>query len=173
MATNIELEPEGLELISFVDEKGVRVVDKDSVLREPVSPQETSYTYINDTGERSVREASNATALAAVSYRGSARSSQRAYEGNDEGGITIRPPQSVSWPIVGSLGIAFLSMVFNVTSVYTRQSNFNEDIVESVEANTAAIRELKANTYTQKEIDLQLQILTKEIEHLEALKGKR
>lgn len=159
MATNIELEPEGLELISFVDEKGLRVVDKDSVLREPVSLQETSYTYINDTGERSVREAS--------------RSSQRAYEGSEEGGITIRPPQSISWPIVGSLGIAFLSMVFNVTSVYTRQSNFNEDIVESVEANTAAIKELKANTYTQKEIDLQLQILTKEIEHLEALKGKR
>lgn len=96
-------------------------------------------------------------------------------------GIHIKPPQNLSWQTVGTLVVAFVTIIVNGATFYIQQNNFNKRMSERMDAMIEYQKETRNNTYNKREMDLQLDkiqvhqdILRKDLDELENdVKGRR
>lgn len=143
---------EDLSVAYYYDENGNKIEDNLSkVDLEEFETDGTIYFEISDTEEGRIRER-HPPARRYDLYGGTPTE-----EDSGEGSVILKPPSKFSWPILGSLVVFMINLLFTGITLYQQQQSFNAKINDRLDAIDGKLKDLNTNTYNKDEMDLKLE----------------
>lgn len=73
---------------------------------------------------------------------------------NGEGSIVVRAPSKLSWPTIASVIAVAINILIAGSAFYFTQSGFNEKVTDKLATLESNQKEIIANMYTKREVDL-------------------
>ena len=73
---------------------------------------------------------------------------------NGEGSIIVRAPSKMSWPTIASVIAVAINILIAGSAFYFTQSGFNEKVIDKLNTLETNQKEIIANVYTKREVDL-------------------
>ena len=142
---------EDLSVTYYYDENGNKIEDNLSkVDLEEFETDSTIYFEISDTEEGRIRER-HPPARRYDLYTSNSN------EDSEEGSVILKPPSKISWPILGSVAVFMVNILFTGITLYQQQQSFNTKINDRLNAIDDKLKDLSINTYTKDEMDLKLE----------------
>ena len=149
---------ENLSVTYYYDENGNKIEDNLSkVDLEEFETDSTIYFEISDTEEGRIRER-HPPARRYDLYGGTPTE-----EDSGEGSVILKPPSKFSWPVLGSMAVFVINILFTGVTLYQQQQSFNAKINDRLDAIDEKLKDLNANTYDKNEMDLKLENLRLEL----------
>ena len=146
---------EDLSVAYYYDENGNKIEDNLSkVDLEEFETDSTIYFEISDTEEGRIRER-HPPARRYDLY--TSNSNEDSEEGSGEGSVILKPPSKISWPILGSVAVFMVNILFTGITLYQQQQSFNAKINDRLNAIDERLKDLNTNTYDKDEMDLKLE----------------
>ena len=143
---------EDLSVTYYYDENGNKIEDNLSkVDLEEFETDGTIYFEISDTEEGRIRER-HPPARRYDLYGGTPTE-----EDSGEGSVILKPASKFSWPILGSLVVFMINLLFTGITLYQQQQSFNAKINDRLDAIDVKLKDLGMNTYNKDEMDLKLE----------------
>ena len=144
---------EDLSVTYYYDENGNKIEDNLSkVDLEEFETDNTIYFEISDTEEGRIRER-HPPARRYDLY------TSNSDENTEEGSVILKPPSKFSWPVLGSMAVFVINLLFTGVTLYQQQQSFNAKINDRLDAIDERLEDLNANTYDKDEMDLKLENL--------------
>lgn len=144
---------EDLSVTYYYDENGNKIEDNLSkVDLEEFETDSTIYFEISDTEEGRIRER-HPPARRYDLYTSNSN------EDSEEGSVILKPPSKISWPILGSVAVFMVNILFTGITLYQQQQSFNAKINDRLDAINERLKDLNINTYNKDEMDLKLENL--------------
>ena len=142
---------EDLSVTCYYDENGNKIEDNLSkVDLEEFETDSTIYFEISDTEEGRIRE-----------RRPPARRydlyTSNSNEDTKEGSVILKPPSKFTWPVLGSMAVFVINLLFTGVTLYQQQQSFNTKINDRLNAIDDKLKDLGINTYNKDEMDLKLE----------------
>ena len=142
---------EDLSVTYYYDENGNKIEDNLSkVDLEEFETDSTIYFEISDTEEGRIRER-HPPARRYDLYTSNSN------EDSEEGSVILKPPSKISWPVLGSMAVFVINILFTGVTIYQQQQSFNAKINGRLDAIDERLKDLNANTYDKDEMDLKLE----------------
>lgn len=142
---------EDLSVTYYYDENGNKIEDNLSkVDLKEFETDNTIYFEISDTEEGRIRER-HPPARRYGLY------TSNSYEDTEEGSVILKPPSKFSWPVLGSMAVFVINILFTGVTLYQQQQSFNAKINDRLNAIDERLEDLNANTYNKDEMDLKLE----------------
>ena len=142
---------EDLSVTYYYDENGNKIEDNLSkVDLEEFETDGTIYFEISDTEEGRIRER-HPPARRYDLYTSNSN------EDTEEGSVILKPPSKISWPILGSVVVFMINLLFTGITLYQQQQSFNAKINDRLDAIDVKLKDLGTNTYNKDEMDLKLE----------------
>ena len=142
---------EDLSVTYYYDENGNKIEDNLSkVDLKEFETDNTIYFEISDTEEGRIRER-HPPARRYDLY------TSNSDENTEEGSVILKPPSKISWPILGSVAVFMVNILFTGITLYQQQQSFNAKINDRLYAIAEKLKDLNDNTYDKDEIDLKLE----------------
>ena len=142
---------EDLSVTYYYDENGNKIEDNLSkVGLEEFETDSTIYFEISDTEEGRIRER-HPPARRYDLY------TSNSDENTEEGSVILKPPSKFSWPILGSLVVFIINLLFTGITLYQQQQSFNAKINDRLDAIDDRLKDLSTNTYNKDEMNLKLE----------------
>ena len=142
---------EDLSVTYYYDENGNKIEDNLSkVDLEEFETDSTIYFEISDTEEGRIRER-HPPARRYDLYTSNSN------EDSEEGSVILKPPSKISWPILGSVAVFIVNILFTGITLYQQQQSFNTKINDRLNAIDDKLKDLGINTYNKDEMDLKLE----------------
>ena len=143
---------EDLSVTYYYDENGNKIEDNLSkVDLEEFETDSTIYFEISDTEEGRIRER-HPPARRYDLYGGTPTE-----EDSGEGSVILKPPSKFSWPVLGSMAVFVINILFTGVTLYQQQQSFNAKINDRLNAIDERLKDLNVNTYDKDEMDLKLE----------------
>lgn len=144
---------EDLSVAYYYDENGNKIEDNLSkVDLEEFETDSTIYFEISDTEEGRIRER-HPPARRYDLYTSNSN------EDTEEGSVILKPPSKISWPILGSVVVFMVNILFTGITLYQQQQSFNTKINDRLDGINERLKDLNINTYNKDEMDLKLENL--------------
>ena len=144
---------EDLSVTYYYDENGNKIEDNLSkVDLEEFETDGTVYFEISDTEEGRIRER-HPPARRYDLYTSNSN------EDTEEGSVILKPPSKISWPILGSVAVFMVNILFTGITLYQQQQSFNTKINDRLDGINERLKDLNINTYNKDEMDLKLENL--------------
>ena len=144
---------EDLSVTYYYDENGDKIEDNLSkVGLEEFETDNTIYFEISDTEEGRIRER-HPPARRYDLY------TSNSDENTEEGSVILKPPSKFSWPVLGSMAVFVINLLFTGVTLYQQQQSFNAKINDRLDAIDERLKDLNTNTYDKDEMDLKLENL--------------
>lgn len=144
---------EDLSVAYYYDENGNKIEDNLSkVDLEEFETDSTIYFEISDTEEGRIRER-HPPARRYDLYTSNSN------EDSEEGSVILKPPSKISWPILGSVVVFMVNILFTGITLYQQQQSFNTKINDRLDGINERLKDLNINTYNKDEMDLKLENL--------------
>ena len=144
---------EDLSVTYYYDENGNKIEDNLSkVDLEEFETDGTVYFEISDTEEGRIRER-HPPARRYDLYTSNSN------EDTEEGSVILKPPSKISWPILGSVAVFMVNILFTGITLYQQQQSFNTKINDRLDGINERLKDLTINTYNKDEMDLKLENL--------------
>lgn len=142
---------DNISILSFEKEDGKRVYNFNENELD-IEVEDKDYIFITDEGERDIREAI------------------RPHPNSDSpSGVYINTPKNFTWATIGT-GIVFIgTILFNLFSIYDKQTKFNERTEETLVRHREEISYMRQTVATKVEEDLKFQNVDSQIKRLEQL----
>ena len=141
---------EDLSVTYYYDENGNKIEDNLSkVDLKEFETDNTIYFEISDTEEGRIRER-HPPARRYDLYTSNSN------EDTEEGSVILKPPSKISWPVLGSMAVFVINILFTGVTLYQQQQSFNAKINDRLDAIAEKLKDLNDNTYDKDEIDLKL-----------------
>lgn len=148
---------EDLSVTYYYDENGNKIEDNLSkVGLEEFETDNTIYFEISDTEEGRIRER-HPPARRYDLYTSNPN------EDNEEGSVILKPPSKFTWPILGSMAVFVINILFTGITLYQQQQSFNNKINDRLDGISERLKDLNINTYNKGEMDLKLENLKLEL----------
>ena len=148
---------EDLSVAYYYDENGNKIEDNLSkVGLEEFETDDTIYFEISDTEEGRIRER-HPPARRYDLYTSNTN------EDNEEGSVILKPPSKFSWPVLGSMAVFVINILFTGITLYQQQQSFNSKINDRLDGINERLKDLSINTYNKGEMDLKLENLKLEL----------
>ena len=148
---------EDLSVTYYYDENGNKIEDNLSkVDLEEFETDSTIYFEISDTEEGRIRER-HPPARRHDLY------TSNSDEGTEEGSVILKPPSKFSWPVLGSMAVFVINIIFTSVTLYQQQQSFNAKINDRLDGINERLKDLSINTYNKGEMDLKLENLELEL----------
>ena len=142
---------EDLSVTYYYDENGNKIEDNLSkVDLKEFETDNTIYFEISDTEEGRIRER-HPPARRYDLYTSNSN------EDTEEGSVILKPPSKFSWPVLGSMAVFVINILFTGVTLYQQQQSFNAKINDRLDAIDERLKDLNANTYDKDEMDLKLE----------------
>ena len=142
---------EDLSVTYYYDENGNKIEDNLSkVDLKEFETDNTIYFEISDTEEGRIRER-HPPARRYDLYTSNSN------EDTEEGSVILKPPSKISWPVLGSMAVFVINILFTGVTLYQQQQSFNAKINDRLDAIDERLKDLNDNTYDKDEIDLKLE----------------
>ena len=142
---------EDLSVTYYYDENGNKIEDNLSkVDLKEFETDNTIYFEISDTEEGRIRER-HPPARRYDLY------TSNSDENTEEGSVILKPPSKFSWPVLGSLVVFMINLLFTGITLYQQQQSFNAKINDRLDAIDGKLKDLGINTYNKDEMDLKLE----------------
>ena len=142
---------EDLSVTYYYDENGNKIEDNLSkVDLEEFETDGTIYFEISDTEEGRIRER-HPPARRYDLYTSNSN------EDTEEGSVILKPPAKFSWPVLGSMAVFVINILFTGITLYQQQQSFNSKINDRLNAIDGKLKDLGINTYNKDEMDLKLE----------------
>ena len=142
---------EDLSVTYYYDENGNKIEDNLSkVDLKEFETDNTIYFEISDTEEGRIRER-HPPARRYDLYTSNSN------EDTEEGSVILKPPSKISWPVLGSMAVFVINILFTGVTLYQQQQSFNAKINDRLDAIAEKLKDLNDNTYDKDEIDLKLE----------------
>lgn len=143
---------EDLSVTYYYDENGNKIEDNLSkVDLEEFETDSTIYFEISDTEEGRIRER-HPPARRYDLYGGTPTE-----EDSGEGSVILKPPAKFSWPVLWSMAVFVINILFTGITLYQQQQSFNAKINDRLNAIDDKLKDLGINTYNKDEMDLKLE----------------
>ena len=143
---------EDLSVTYYYDENGNKIEDNLSkVDLEEFETDGTIYFEISDTEEGRIRER-HPPARRYDLYGGTPTE-----EDSGEGSVILKPPSKFSWPVLWSMAVFVINILFTGITLYQQQQSFNAKINDRLNAIDDKLKDLGINTYNKDEMDLKLE----------------
>lgn len=144
---------EDLSVAYYYDENGNKIEGNLSkVDLEEFETDSTIYFEISDTEEGRIRER-HPPARRYDLYTSNSN------EDTEEGSVILKPPSKISWPILGSVVVFMVNILFTGITLYQQQQSFNTKINDRLDGINERLKDLNINTYNKDEMDLKLENL--------------
>ena len=144
---------EDLSVTYYYDENGNKIEDNLSkVDLEEFETDNTIYFEISDTEEGRIRER-HPPARRYDLYTSNSN------EDSEKGSVILKPPSKFSWPVLGSMAVFVINLLFTGVTLYQQQQSFNAKINDRLDAIDERLKDLNINTYNKDEMDLKLENL--------------
>ena len=148
---------EDLSVTYYYDENGNKIEDNLSkVDLEEFETDNTIYFEISDTEEGRIRER-HPPARRYDLY------TSNSDENTEEGSVILKPPSKFSWPVLGSMAVFVINLLFTGVTLYQQQQSFNSKINDRLDGINERLKDLTINTYNKGEMDLKLENLKLEL----------
>lgn len=148
---------EDLSVTYYYDENGNKIEDNLSkVDLEEFETDNTIYFEISDTEEGRIRER-HPPARRYDLYTSNTN------EDNEEGSVILKPPSKFTWPVLGSMAVFVINLLFTGITLYQQQQSFNSKINDRLDSISERLKDLNINTYNKGEMDLKLENLQLEL----------
>ena len=148
---------EDLSVTYYYDENGNKIEDNLSkVDLEEFETDSTIYFEISDTEEGRIRER-HPPARRYDLY------TSNSDEDTEEGSVILKPPSKFSWPVLGSMAVFVINIIFTSVTLYQQQQSFNAKINDRLDGINERLKDLSINTYNKGEMDLKLENLELEL----------
>ena len=148
---------EDLSVTYYYDENGNKIEDNLSkVDLEEFETDSTIYFDISDTEEGRIRER-HPPARRYDLYTSNSN------EDSEEGSVILKPPSKISWPVLGSMAVFVINILFTGTTLYQQQQSFNTKINDRLDGINERLKDLSINSYNKDEMDLKLENLRLEL----------
>lgn len=148
---------EDLSVAYYYDENGNKIEDNLSkVDLEEFETDSTIYFEISDTEEDRIRER-HPPARRYDLYTSNSN------EDSEEGSVILKPPSKFSWPILGSMAVFVINILFTGITLYQQQQSFNTKINDRLDGINERLKDLSINSYNKDEMDLKLENLRLEL----------
>ena len=148
---------EDLSVAYYYDENGNKIEDNLSkVDLEEFETDGTVYFEISDTEEGRIRER-HPPARRYDLYTSNSN------EDSEEGSVILKPPAKFSWPVLGSMAVFVINILFTGVTLYQQQQSFNNKINDRLDGINERLKDLNINTYNKGEMDLKLENLKLEL----------
>lgn len=148
---------EYLSVTYYYDENGNKIEDNLSkVDLEEFETDNTIYFEISDTEEGRIRER-HPPARRYDLYTSNSN------EDTEEGSVILKPPSKFSWPVLGSMAVFGINIIFTGVTLYQQQQSFNSKINDRLDGINERLKDLTVNTYNKGEMDLKLENLKLEL----------
>lgn len=155
---NVIFSNENLSVTYYYDEHGNKIEkDFDQIDIEEFDLDGTLYFEVSDTEEGRIRERHP------PARRYDLYSSTPTEEESGEGSVILKPPSKISWPILGSVGVFIINILFTGITLYQQQQSFNTKINDRLDTINERLKDLNTNTYDKDEMDLKLENLRLEL----------
>ena len=142
---------EDLSVTYYYDENGNKIEDNLSkVDLEEFETDSTIYFEISDTEEGRIRER-HPPARRYDLYTSNSN------EDTEGGSVILKPPSKFSWPVLVSMAVFVINILFTGVTLYQQQQSFNAKINDRLNAIDERLKDLNANTYDKDEMDLKLE----------------
>ena len=142
---------EDLSVTYYYDENGNKIEDNLSkVDLEEFETDGTIYFEISDTEEGRIRER-HPPARRYDLYTSNSN------EDTEEGSVILKPPAKFSWPVLWSMAVFVINILFTGITLYQQQQSFNAKINDRLNAIDDKLKDLGINTYNKDEMDLKLE----------------
>ena len=142
---------EDLSVTYYYDENGNKIEDNLSkVDLKEFETDNTIYFEISDTEEGRIRER-HPPARRYDLYTSNSN------EDTEGGSVILKPPSKISWPILGSVVVFMINLLFTGVTLYQQQQSFNAKINDRLDAIDGRLKDLNTNTYNKDEMDLKLE----------------
>ena len=73
--------------------------------------------------------------------------------------MILKPPSKFSWPVLGSMAVFVINILFTGVTLYQQQQSFNSKINDRLDGINERLKDLTVNTYNKGEMDLKLENL--------------
>jgi uncharacterized membrane protein YgaE (UPF0421/DUF939 family) len=144
---------EDLSVTYYYDENGNKIEDNLSkVDLKEFETDNTIYFEISDTEEGRIRER-HPPARRYDLYTSNSN------EDTEEGSVILKPPSKFTWPVLGSMAVFVINILFTGITLYQQQQSFNTKINDRLDAINERLKDLNINTYNKDEMDLKLENL--------------
>lgn len=148
---------EDLSVTYYYDENGNKIEDNLSkVDLKEFETDNTIYFEISDTEEGRIRER-HPPARRYDLYTSNPN------ENTEEGSVILKPPSKFSWPVLGSMAVFVINILFTGVTLYQQQQSFNSKINDRLDGINERLKDLTVNTYNKGEMDLKLENLKLEL----------
>ena len=148
---------EDLSVTYYYDENGNKIEGNLSkVGLEEFETDNTIYFEISDTEEGRIRER-HPPARRYDLY------TSNSDENTEEGSVILKPPSKFSWPVLGSMAVFVINLLFTGVTLYQQQQSFNNKINDRLDGINERLKDLTINTYNKGEMDLKLENLKLEV----------
>ena len=148
---------EDLSVTYYYDENGNKIEDNlNNVDLEEFETDSTIYFEISDTEEGRIRER-HPPARRYDLY------TSNSDENTEEGSVILKPPSKFSWPVLGSMAVFVINILFTGVTLYQQQQSFNTKINDRLDGINERLKDLSINTYNKGEMDLKLENLKLEL----------
>lgn len=148
---------EDLSVTYYYDENGNKIEDNLSkVGLEEFETDDTIYFEISDTEEGRIRER-HPPARRYDLY------TSNSDENTEEGSVILKPPSKFSWPVLGSMAVFVINILFTGVTLYQQQQSFNSKINDRLDGINERLKDLSINSYNKGEMDLKLENLKLEL----------
>ena len=148
---------EDLSVTYYYDENGNKIEDNlSNVDLEEFETDSTIYFEISDTEEGRIRER-HPPARRYDLY------TSNSDENTEEGSVILKPPSKFSWPVLGSMAVFVINILFTGVTLYQQQQSFNAKVNDRLDGINERLKDLSINTYNKGEMDLKLENLKLEL----------
>lgn len=148
---------EDLSVTYYYDENGNKIEDNLSkVDLEEFETDNTIYFEISDTEEGRIRER-HPPARRYDLYTSNSN------EDTEEGSVILKPPSKFTWPVLGSMAVFVINILFTGITLYQQQQSFNTKINDRLDGINERLKDLSINSYNKDEMDLKLENLRLEL----------
>ena len=148
---------EDLSVTYYYDENGNKIEDNLSkVGLEEFETDNTIYFEISDTEEGRIRER-HPPARRYDLYTSNSN------EDTEEGSVILKPPAKFSWPVLWSMAVFVINILFTGITLYQQQQSFNTKINDRLDGINERLKDLSINSYNKDEMDLKLENLRLEL----------
>ena len=142
---------EDLSVTYYYDENGNKIEDNLSkVDLEEFETDNTIYFEISDTEEGRIRER-HPPARRYDLYTSNTN------EDNEEGSVILKPPSKFTWPVLWSVAVFVINILFTGITLYQQQQSFNSKINDRLDGINERLKDLTVNTYNKGEMDLKIE----------------
>ena len=77
--------------------------------------------------------------------------------------MILKPPSKFTWPVLGSMAVFVINILFTGITLYQQQQSFNTKINDRLDGINERLKDLSINSYNKDEMDLKLENLRLEL----------